>query len=39
MLSEVYRSLGPKGVYICVTYGTPKKRIEYLEKVKLLILV
>jgi len=39
MLSEIYRALGPKGVYICITYGTPKKRIEYLEKVNLNISV
>ena len=32
-LNEIYRVLGPKGVYICVSYGATKKRIEYLEKV------
>ena len=35
MLDEIYRVLNPRGVYICITYGTPKKRIEYLEKVKM----
>lgn len=39
MLSEIYRVLNNKGVYICITYGTPKKRIEYLEKVIIHILV
>jgi hypothetical protein len=30
MLNEIYRVLGPKGIYICITYGTPKIRGEYL---------
>jgi ubiquinone/menaquinone biosynthesis C-methylase UbiE len=34
-LAEVYRVLNNKGVYICISYGAPKKRIEYLEKVTL----
>ena len=35
MLKEIYRVLSPKGVYICVTYGFPKIRLEFLKKVKI----
>jgi len=32
VLSEVYRVLAPKGVYILVSYGTPDHRTHYLKK-------
>ena len=32
-LSEVSRSLTPKGVFITVSYGTPENRMCYLDKV------
>src|SRR4051794_9049590 len=31
-LSEIHRVLGPKGVYICISYGIPTHRLEYLKK-------
>ena len=33
LLSEVYRVLTPKGVFISVSYGTPENRELYLKKV------
>lgn len=33
MLSEVYRVLNSKGVYILISYGQPEHRLCYLEKV------
>ena len=32
MLNEVYRVLNPGGVYICITYGVPEKRVNYFMK-------
>jgi len=32
MISEVYRVLGPKGVYFIVSYGQSEYRLPYLEK-------
>ena len=32
MISEVHRVLGPKGIYIVVSYGIPDHRLAYLEK-------
>lgn len=32
MISEVHRVLGPKGIYICISYGLPEHRLSYLEK-------
>lgn len=32
MISEVYRTLGPKGVYFIISYGVPEHRLVYLEK-------
>jgi SAM-dependent methyltransferase len=32
IISEVYRVLGPKGVYFIVSYGLPEHRLSYLEK-------
>jgi len=32
MLSEVHRTLTPKGVYIMISYGTPEHRLTYLQK-------
>ena len=32
-LSEIHRVLTPKGVFICVSYGTPENREIYLKKV------
>lgn len=32
MLSEIYRVLGPNGVYIAISYGAPAQRLRYLEK-------
>ena len=32
MLSEIYRILTPKGIYICVTYGDEEHRMKYFVK-------
>jgi ubiquinone/menaquinone biosynthesis C-methylase UbiE len=32
MLGEVYRVLGPNGVYMMVSFGNPEGRMEYLKK-------
>jgi ubiquinone/menaquinone biosynthesis C-methylase UbiE len=32
MISEIYRVLGPAGVYICVSYGQADYRMCYLDK-------
>ena len=32
MLNEVYRVLNNGGVYICITYGVPEKRLSYFNK-------
>ncbi len=34
MLTEIYRVLGPTGVYICVSHGTARQRKKYLKNVK-----
>ena len=31
MLNEVYRVLNASGVYICITYGVPEKRLSYFN--------
>ena len=31
-LSEISRVLSTKGVYICVSYGIPEHRLQYLNK-------
>ena len=36
MLDQIYRVLAPKGIYICVTYGTKDIRYPYLQKVPFL---
>ena len=32
VLSEICRVLKPTGVYICITYGAPEFRLDYLQK-------
>lgn len=32
MLTEVYRVLGPNGVYLMVSFGSPDARLEYLRR-------
>ena len=32
MMQEIYRVLGPKGVYICVTYGDEEHRINFFVR-------
>jgi ubiquinone/menaquinone biosynthesis C-methylase UbiE len=32
MLSEIYRTLSPTGVYICISYGLPEQRMGYFQK-------
>ena len=32
MLTEINRVLKPSGVYICITYGSPEFRMDYLQK-------
>lgn len=29
MLNEIYRTLSPTGVYICISYGLPEQRMGY----------
>ena len=38
-LSEIHRVLTPKGVFICVSYGTPENREIYLKKVRYIFLL
>ena len=38
-LSEIYRVLGPKGVYICISHSQPEYRLPWLENVKKIIQV
>ena len=30
-LNEIHRVLTPTGVYICISYGVPSKRLSYFE--------
>jgi ubiquinone/menaquinone biosynthesis C-methylase UbiE len=34
MISEVYRVLKPKGVYICICHGQPETRLAQFENVQ-----
>ena len=31
MLAEIFRVLSPKGVYICISYGTSDQRLRYFQ--------
>ena len=32
MLREVHRVLADEGIYVCVSFGVPEKRIKYFQK-------
>ena len=31
MLTQIFEYLAPNGVYICVSYGVPETRLEFLD--------
>ena len=33
-LDEIYRVLAPGGVYFCISYGPPEKRMKFFEQTK-----